>query len=151
MDLDCRDASCVSGTAPSVTVRNTLFRGQVDFTSGGIEQSCLYWWDDGTLSSDPVDFDFNLAWMAKDDECPGTNSVCLDPLVVDAELSTFDGHLQAGSPAIDRGTPAGAPPFDLEGNPRVGPPDIGAFEFSPGIFADGFESGTTGAWSNSTP
>lgn len=42
-----------------------------------------------------------------------------------------DCHLQAGSPAIDAGTPVGAPPDDIEGNPRPcgGRVDIGAYEF----------------------
>ena len=34
----------------------------------------------------------------------------------------------AGSPAIDGGTSTGAPAVDLEGRPRVGQPDIGAYE-----------------------
>ncbi len=45
-----------------------------------------------------------------------------------------------GSPAIDAGTSAGAPPVDQRGLPRVGAVDIGAFEFQGDpIFANGFE------------
>lgn len=42
----------------------------------------------------------------------------------------FDLHLAEMSPAIDHGTPAGAPPDDYEGNPRPAGAgyDIGAFE-----------------------
>ncbi|MEO0230835.1 MAG: choice-of-anchor Q domain-containing protein [candidate division WOR-3 bacterium] len=41
-----------------------------------------------------------------------------------------DYHLRDGSPAIDRGTPNGAPNIDLDGNPRpLGSGyDIGCYE-----------------------
>lgn len=48
-----------------------------------------------------------------------------------------------GSPAIDTGTPTGAPATDQRGLPRFGAVDIGAFEVQgggDGIFADGYES-----------
>jgi hypothetical protein len=38
-------------------------------------------------------------------------------------------RLQTGSPCIDAGLAAGAPLTDILGNPRVGAPDIGAYEF----------------------
>ncbi len=47
-----------------------------------------------------------------------------------------------GSPAIDTGTPTGAPTTDQRGLPRFGVVDIGAFEVQgggDGIFADGYE------------
>ena len=40
-----------------------------------------------------------------------------------------DYHLQPGSPCIDAGTPDGAPPDDIEGNPRDEFPDMGAYEY----------------------
>jgi Right handed beta helix region/Bacterial Ig domain len=40
-----------------------------------------------------------------------------------------DYHLKAGSPAINAGTPNDAPNTDLDGNPRTGVPDIGAYEY----------------------
>jgi hypothetical protein len=41
-----------------------------------------------------------------------------------------DVHLLAGAPAVDAGTPAGAPPADLDGNPRPAGTavDVGAYE-----------------------
>jgi hypothetical protein len=42
---------------------------------------------------------------------------------------------------------AGGPPPE---RPLAGPLDLGAFEAGP-LFADGFESGTTGAWSDKAP
>jgi len=41
----------------------------------------------------------------------------------------FDFHLMEGSPCIDAGVDAGAPTTDIEGNPRLGQADIGAFEW----------------------
>jgi Tol biopolymer transport system component len=63
----------------------------------------------------------------------GQGNLDRDPLFVDASHGNL--HLQAGSPAVDTGTSAGAPLFDLDGLPRpfrggVGTPrvDIGAYE-----------------------
>ena len=56
----------------------------------------------------------------------GTANLDVDPLFVD--LPGGDLHLQATSSCIDAGDPVAAPPLDLEGNPRVGDPDMGAFE-----------------------
>ena len=52
----------------------------------------------------------------------------VDPLFVDP-VCAFDYHLKAGSPCIDTGIAAGAPPTDIEGKPRVGAPDQGSYEF----------------------
>ena len=43
---------------------------------------------------------------------------------------TDELRLTAGSPAIDAADPEYAPPADRDGNPRVGAPDAGAYEFS---------------------
>lgn len=50
-----------------------------------------------------------------------------DPMFLDAD--NFDYHLLGMSPAIDAGVNEGAPEFDIDGNPRVGNVDIGAYEF----------------------
>jgi len=55
------------------------------------------------------------------------NNIDADPLFVDP--GNDDYHLQAGSPCIDTGTPDGAPPDDIEGNPRDEFPDMGAYEY----------------------
>ena len=53
---------------------------------------------------------------------------------------TTDGHLQAGSPAVDAGVCAGAPSDDFDGDQRPQGPacDIGADEFVSGAVADHF-------------
>ncbi|GJM36541.1 MAG: hypothetical protein DHS20C18_55420 [Saprospiraceae bacterium] len=51
----------------------------------------------------------------------------LNPSFVDEGDDDF--HLTAESPCVDNGIDAGAPSVDLEGNPRVGTVDIGAYEY----------------------
>jgi hypothetical protein len=47
-------------------------------------------------------------------------------------MTADDGlRLQADSPCINAGDPSGAPAIDILGNPRIGLPDIGAYEYSP--------------------
>lgn len=50
-----------------------------------------------------------------------------DPLFEDP--GNFNYRLLPGSPCIDKGVATGAPSVDILGNPRVGLPDIGAYEF----------------------
>lgn len=54
-----------------------------------------------------------------------------DPMLVSPGSDDF--HLLRGSPCIDNGTPDNAPAVDLEGNERERLPDIGAYEFQPGV------------------
>jgi parallel beta-helix repeat protein len=49
------------------------------------------------------------------------------------EWLSYDYRLQADSPAIDAGTPAGAPATDIEGTPRDATPDLGAYEAASGV------------------
>jgi hypothetical protein len=58
----------------------------------------------------------------------GEGNIDVDPLFVDAAADDY--HLQVGSPCIDAGTAAGAPTADIEGTPRGGDPDMGAYEWS---------------------
>lgn len=53
------------------------------------------------------------------------NSLFVDPLFVS---DTADLHLQPASQAIDAGTPVAGITTDIDGQPRLGPPDIGADE-----------------------
>lgn len=49
-----------------------------------------------------------------------------DPLFVDISISDF--KLTDNSPCINAGIPDDAPIYDLEGLPRLGPPDMGCYE-----------------------
>ena len=72
----------------------------------------------------------------------GEGNIDDNPLFVDPDLGDF--HLQAGSPCIDAGTPEGAPPDDIEGNPRDKFPDMGAYEYQ-GV-STGSINGTVTDW-----
>jgi hypothetical protein len=79
----------------------------------------------------------------------GTNISIGDALL--RNPAEFDFHLSAGSPAIDLcpGTPpALAVDFDRDPRPLGLAPDAGADEYDPPLFADGFETGDTTAWSD---
>lgn len=56
----------------------------------------------------------------------GTNAVTGNPLFVNVASANF--HIQAASPAINKGILTGAPLLDFDGVMRTGNPDIGAFE-----------------------
>ena len=117
-----------------VRIRNSIFAGSTDFLQP-FERTCLEWFDDDALPHDPFDIDRSLVWNVKEDPCPGASAVCgQSPRLVDAGLDTFDGHLQPGSPALDRGALAEAPATDLVRAPRPqgAGPDLGAYEGTAG-------------------
>lgn len=58
-----------------------------------------------------------------------SGDVNADPEFVNPKVN--DVRLGPRSPAIDAGTLTGAPATDIEGLPRLGPPDLGAFEWRP--------------------
>lgn len=65
-----------------------------------------------------------------------------------ARLVSLYGTPAVTSPAVNAGTSSQAPSEDILGHPRSdGQPDVGALEVGL-IFADGFESGNTSAWSS---
>ena len=81
-----------------------------------------------------------------------TNLIGGDPLFVDSANGDF--RLTALSPARDAGTSSVTTmrPADVGHAPRLAgtTTDIGGFEYG-GLFADDFESGDAGAWSNAVP
>jgi hypothetical protein len=80
-------------------------------------------------------------------------SVASTPAAVFADAAGEDYHLAPGSPALNIGETLGDVVDDLQGTPRpVGPAyDAGAYEGVGVIFVDGFESGSTSAWSAAVP
>jgi len=71
---------------------------------------------DGIVSENPGDI---IDW--------GEGNIDADPLFIDADNGDY--CLLPGSPCIDAGTPEGAPPDDIYGNPRDEFPDMGACEY----------------------
>jgi hypothetical protein len=59
----------------------------------------------------------------------GQGNIDTDPLFADATATGGDYHLSDDSPCIDAGTSDNAPETDLEGNERLAPPDMGAYEY----------------------
>jgi len=120
------------GTESAIFI-NTIFRGYTTFLDPS-DTTCLIY-DPGGISTGHMNF--NVIYNVKDGNCPrGSNDLCANPLFVGDSLSSFDGHLQPGSPAIDSGLPVGSlggliPDHDLEKKPRPGGAgvDRGAYEF----------------------
>ncbi len=104
----------------NITMQNTIL-----YNPDGVNYAI----EDGapTVTSMGGNFCSDLSLLT---ELTGTNDIVdedLDPGFVD--VSSEDFHLLSSSPCVDAGIDAGAPLLDLEGNPRVGITDKGAYEF----------------------
>jgi hypothetical protein len=120
-----------TGRCDDVSIFNNIFyKNAEDAAASGPNGVDLY---DDSLSN--VSIHDNLFFGAAPDISKGTttfqgaNNVHADPNFSDAAHSDF--HLAVGSPAIDKGSNAGAPIVDLEGKSRPlgAGVDIGAYEF----------------------
>lgn len=110
---------------------------------------------EGWFSTDAGSTRINFAaWQALGKDATSTeiaSGAALDALFVDR--AGDDLHLAAMSAAIDAGVVVPDVPWDFDGKPRprgLGF-DAGAFETGEVIFLDGFESGSTSAWSATVP
>lgn len=110
-------------------------------------QNCIFWGENGTVDDEVVvaksgsmafnvSFDHDLWKIQKTDpsSVAGVSSTQiinnLDPLFdsLNASKNFYDFHLQASSPAIDKGINTSIS-IDLDGNPRpIGLPDLGCYE-----------------------
>ncbi len=123
-----------------LTLRNDIFIGHQEFLDPN-DRTCFIYHEG--FPNNPVDIDYSIVYNIKGD-CPTNNhNMCQDPLVVNPDENSFDGHLQENSPAIDNGLPVGSveglvPAEDIEGvhRPQDSGVDIGAYEYTNQIFAD---------------
>jgi|GEM_PF-650990 len=130
--VECDDSSC--NGSEKVIVQNNIFRGYPDFTSPG-DTTCYFWFDQDHFYQ--TQMDYNVIYKAKmGDNAYAAHDLNQNPLVVNDTLDSFDGHLQASSPAIDSGLAVGSlnglvPSDDLEGNSRPSGSgvDRGAYEY----------------------
>ncbi len=99
------------------------------------DTTCYIWLDQENFYNTQIDY--NVIYGAKIGGVGlSANDISQDPMVVDDNLETFDGHLKTGSPAIDSGLATESlggliPDHDLEGNdrPQGAGVDRGAYEF----------------------
>jgi hypothetical protein len=79
-------------------------------------------------ATSPIELDRVLVWNTRHDEYipAGANIVRADPMF--APSATAEFQLMPGSPAIDAGSQSLTD--DLSGRPRVGAPDLGAYELA---------------------
>jgi hypothetical protein len=109
LQITSDDKGGSGNTVSGVTVSNTIFLGTI---SGEVAPSMIQ------------------SSIVSQASFVGVNgNILADPKFVDPANGDF--HLQAASPAIDAGTPTGAPATDFDGHARSdGHIDIGAYEFS---------------------
>jgi hypothetical protein len=107
-----------------VLMRNLLFQGQKIFFTPD-EDTCFAWYDDESsppMPSNPFVVDYSLITgvrFGNVNPCPGSHNLCdMMPGIANPDIDRFDAHLLAGSPAINAGTPDGAPVVDFDNRPR---------------------------------
>jgi len=111
----------ISVTTGTVFITNTIVSGYANGINNG----------GGTVSED-----YNLFYVTASDTlgtvASGGHSLSgLNPAFFDPAAMSY--QLRIGSPARDSGTAAGVP-VDVDGNLRIAPPDIGAYEGQPGTY-----------------
>lgn len=133
LDMQCDwEYSRCRGTERVIAVNN-IFMGSTDFLQP-FEQSAFAWDPDRLLQED-----YNVVFQVKDisEFSFGSHDILQNPQFVQANLDSFDGRLNPGSPAIDSGLPVGGqgglvPSYDIIGTPRpIGNGvDRGAYEYT---------------------
>ena len=118
--------SCTGGEV--LRGRNNLFLGDTDYFDSSDLAFLFYTENCPGLA---FDSDYSLYHDVKlSAYTPGSHDITANPLLV-GPLSgqNWGMELSASSPAIDAGTPVGAPAVDILGRPRGVYPDIGAYEW----------------------
>jgi hypothetical protein len=126
---------------PVLQVTNFDPTGSKDLTA--LFRNCIFWGENGIVDDEvvvaktgatvfSVNFDSDL-WKVQTIPANITSANIINnqtPLfdTIDVYHQNYNFHLQAGSPAVNKGANAGVT-IDLDGNPRpVGLPDLGCFE-----------------------
>ena len=144
---DCLVLAINGDSTSRVALNNNVLIGKPDWMKADQSpqpQSCMFYWDSGP-STWPVSYSGNFVWQVKDNACPAGNT-CVDPLITDATMATFNPQPQATSPLINAANlSSGTLPTDLLGQPRptLGGYDVGAIEYQ------GSSSGGSGGSSGS--
>jgi hypothetical protein len=143
--------SVVAYPSDEPTLANNVVYGNTATTSGG----------GADVDADGMQLVNNLFFLNGPDACSGLSApLCSgptnlfsDPLLVDPAGSDY--RLRSGSPGIDTGTPAGAPPDDLRGQRRpldgdrdgAAAVDRGAYEYDRNdVLGLAFSGSATMAW-----
>jgi hypothetical protein len=98
------------------------------YVSGGlltVTNSIIWHNDYNNVSSTGT---VEMTYTAFEGGYTGTGNIADNPLL-GSIISPFDLQLSSGSPCIDAASSAAAPATDILGNSRVGPPDMGAYEY----------------------
>jgi len=147
---------------PSCVIRNSTIVGNNPgwpystgsaITGDPTVVNSIVWGNGGTS---PIGSGSDVTYSDVEGGYPGEGNIDAPPLFLDprpaAAAPTTDGdyHVHWLSPCRDIGTGQGAPDVDIDGDPRplFGGYDMGSDEVAGRLlFADGFESGDTRAWS----
>jgi CSLREA domain-containing protein len=133
-----------------VTLNSTIVAGNTDASTDAEAPDCadVIASTGHNLIGDDTGCDFSAAAG----DLVGTGTAPIDPMLGPLALNggtTPNHELLAGSPAIDAGDPAAAPPIDQRGFPRDALPDIGAFEVqAPAVTCKGKAATITGTPGN---
>lgn len=121
--------SCTGGE--TLRGRNNILIGDDDYHSPGDVAFVFYQEGCAGLA---FDSDYSMVHGGKDSlYVPGVHDLRDDPeLVGPLSGERWGMALTAASPAIDEGTPTGAPLIDITRAPRMGAPDLGAYEYGAG-------------------
>ena len=121
------DSNPLTGTMMNVTIATNGNNG-IQMTGSDVRViNSILWGNGGQDNNCSGNCTFTYSDIGTGDTT-GTGNISEGPLFVDDGAGDY--HLRINSPCKDAGTPAGAPPADLEGTPRDAVPDMGAYEWT---------------------
>jgi hypothetical protein len=137
MTGECDDGSCDG--SEKIIIKNNAFQGYPDYTSPG-DTTCYIWFDRFDFYNTQMDYNIVYKTKISDELSLSAHDLTQNPLFVNDNLASFNGHLQSNSPAIDSGLAVGSlsgliPADDIEGNSRPSGAgvDRGAYEYQSSI------------------